>query len=90
MLDRAIEDVLAEEDEETRKQILTKLPGEYQNFADVFSKSESSILPSHRPIDHKIELLPNAAPLKTHLLYNISANQLIALKKYLIKVLQKE
>jgi hypothetical protein len=51
-----------------------KLPNEYQNFADVFSKSESSILPPHRPIDHKIELLPDAAPLKAHLLYSISAD----------------
>jgi hypothetical protein len=54
MLDRAIENVLAEEDEEIREQILTKLPDEYQNFADVFSKSESSILLLHRLIDHKV------------------------------------
>jgi hypothetical protein len=74
MLDRAIEDVLAEENEETREQILTKLPGEYQNFADVFSKSKSSILLPHRFIDHKIELLPDAAPFKAHPLYSISAD----------------
>jgi hypothetical protein len=74
ILNRAIEDVFAEENEETRKQILTKLPGEYLNFADVFSKSESSILPPHRSIDYKIELLPNAAPFKAHPLYSMSAN----------------
>jgi hypothetical protein len=74
MLNRAIEDVLAKKDKETRKQILTKLPNEYQNFADVFSKNESSILLLHRSIDHKIELLPNAALFKVHPLYNISAN----------------
>jgi hypothetical protein len=74
MLNRAIEDVLAEKDEETRKQILTKLPNEYQNFADIFSKNESSILPPHRPIDHKIELLPDAAPFKAHSLYSMSAD----------------
>jgi hypothetical protein len=90
MLDRAIKDVFAEEDEETRKQILTKLPDEYQNFADIFSKNESSILPPYRPIDYKIELLPDAAPLKAHPLYSISADQLIALKKYLTKALRKE
>jgi hypothetical protein len=72
MLDRAIEDVLAEEDEETRKQILTKLPGEYQNFADMFSKSESSILPPHRSINHKIELLPDAAPQGSLLVQHVS------------------
>jgi hypothetical protein len=90
MLDRAIEDVLAEEDEETREQILTKLPGEYQNFADIFSKSESSILPLYRPIDYKVELLPDATPLKAHFLYNILTNQLIALKEYFTKVLRKK
>jgi hypothetical protein len=90
MLDRAIENVLAEEDEETREQILTKLPGEYQNFADVFSKSENSILPLYRPIDHKIELLPDATPLKAYFLYSMSANQLIALKKYFTEALRKE
>jgi hypothetical protein len=74
MLDRAIKNVLTEENKETRKQILTKLPSEYQNFADMFSKNESSILPPYHSIDHKIELLPNAAPLKAHLLYSMSAN----------------
>jgi hypothetical protein len=74
MLNRTIKDVFAEEDKETREQILTKLPGEYQNFADVFSKNKSSILPPYRPIDHKVELLPDAAPLKAHPLYSISAN----------------
>jgi hypothetical protein len=90
IMNRAIENVLAEENEETREQILTKLPDEYQSFADVFSKSESSILPSYRPIDHKIELLPDATPLKAHFLYSMSANQLIALKEYLTKALRKK
>jgi hypothetical protein len=89
MLNRAIKDVLAE-DEETREQILTKLPGEYQNFADVFSKSESSILPPYRPINYKVELLPNATFLKAHSLYSMSANQLIALKEYLTEALRKK
>jgi hypothetical protein len=90
MLNRAIKDVLAEKNKETREQILTKLPDEYQNFADVFSKSESSILPSYCSIDHKIELLPDAALFKAHPLYSMSANQLIALKKYFTKALRKE
>jgi hypothetical protein len=89
-LDRAIQDVLADKNEETKEQILTKLPTEYQGFADVFSKVESSALPPHRPIDHKVELLPDAAPLKAHPLYSMSANQLVALKKYLTKALRKE
>jgi hypothetical protein len=74
MLDRAIKNVLAEENEETREQILTKLPGEYQNFADVFSKNENSILPPYRSIDHKVKLLPDAAPFKAYPLYSMSAD----------------
>jgi aspartokinase-like uncharacterized kinase len=79
MLDRAIKNVLVKENEETREQILKKLSGEYQNFADVFLKNESSILLPHRLIDHKVELLPDATPLKAYSLYSMSANQLIAL-----------
>jgi hypothetical protein len=56
----------------------------------MFSKSESSILPPHRSIDHKIELLPDAALFKVYPLYSISADQLIALKEYLTEVLRKE
>jgi hypothetical protein len=74
MLDRTIEDKLANEDKETRKQILNKLPREYQKFADVFSKIESGLLPPYRPIDHKVELLPDAAPLRAHPLYSMSTN----------------
>jgi hypothetical protein len=74
MLDRAIKDALAEKNEETKEQILTKLPTEYHNFANMFSKVESSALPPHRPIDHKVELLPNTAPFKAHPLYSMSAN----------------
>jgi hypothetical protein len=74
MLDRAIENALAEEDEETKEQILTKLPTEYHNFANVFSKVESSAFPPYRPIDHKIKLLPDTALFKAHPLYIISAD----------------
>jgi hypothetical protein len=90
ILNRTIKDVLAKKDEETREQILTKLSGEYQNFADMFSKNESSILSPHRSIDYKIELLPDAALFKAYPLYSISADQLIALKEYFIKALRKE
>jgi hypothetical protein len=74
MLDRAIKNVFAKKNKETREQILTKLPDEYQNFADIFSKNESSILLLHRFIDHKVELLPDAAPFKAHLLYSMLAD----------------
>jgi hypothetical protein len=74
MLNRTIKDKLANEDKKTRKQILDKLLREYQEFANVFSKTESGLLPPHRPIDYKMELLPDAAPLKAHPLYSMFTN----------------
>ena len=35
------------------------LPATYQDFADVFSKTASDVLPPHRPYDHKIQLEAN-------------------------------
>jgi hypothetical protein len=90
MLNRTIKDKLANEDKETREQILNKLLREYQKFADIFSKIKNGLLPPYRPIDHKMELLPDAAPLRAHPLYSMSTNQLIALKKYLTEALRKE
>jgi hypothetical protein len=90
ILDRTIKDKLANKDEETREQILDKLPKEYQKFANVFSKIKNGLLPPHRPIDHKVELLPDAAPLRAHPLYSMSIDQLIALKEYLTETLRKE
>jgi hypothetical protein len=62
----------------------------YYNFVNVFSKTENSSLPPHRPIDHKMELLPDSASLRAHPLYNMSADQLIALKEYLMEALRKK
>jgi hypothetical protein len=90
MLNRTIKNKLANKNKETRKQILHKLPKEYQKFADVFSKIKSGLLPFYRPIDHKVELLPDAALLRAHLLYSMSINQLIALKEYLTEALRKK
>jgi hypothetical protein len=56
----------------------------------MFSKNESSILLSHHFIDYKIELLPDATFLKAYSLYNMLANQLIALKEYFTKALRKK
>jgi hypothetical protein len=90
LLNRAIEDALRLEDEVMREQILAKLSPNYADFVDVFSKSQSNELPPHRPSDHKIELLPDATPLRAHSLYSISIEQLVALKEYLTENLRKE
>jgi hypothetical protein len=69
---------------------LAKLSPNYADFMNVFSKSQNDKLPPHRPSDHKIELLPNATPLRAHPLYSMSTEQLVALKEYLTENLQKK
>jgi hypothetical protein len=90
LLNRAIENAFRLKDEVTREQILAKLSLNYADFVDVFSKSQSDELPPRRFSDHKIELLPNATPLRAHPLYSISIEQLVALKEYLTENLRKE
>jgi predicted transport protein len=90
LLNRAIEDALRSKNEATRKQILAKLPLNYVDFVNVFSKSQNNELPSYRPLDHKIELLPDATPLRAHSLYSMSTEQLVALKEYLTENFQKK
>jgi hypothetical protein len=57
---------------------------------NMFSKSQSDELPSYRSSNHKIELLPNATPLRAHPLYSMSTEQLVALKEYLTENLRKK
>jgi hypothetical protein len=90
LLNRAIENALRLKNEATRKQILAKFSFNYADFVDVFSKSQSDELPSYRSLDHKIELLPDATPLRAYPLYSMSTEQLVALKEYLTENLRKE
>jgi hypothetical protein len=90
LLNRAIENAFRLKDEATREQILAKLFPNYADFVDVFSKSQSNELPFYQSLDHKIELLPDAAPLRAHSLYSMSTEQLVALKEYLTENLRKE
>jgi hypothetical protein len=89
LLNRAIEDAFRSKVEATRKQILAKLPPNYADFVDVFSKSQSNELPPHRSSNYKIELLLNATPLKAYPLYSM-IEQLVALEKYLTENLRKK
>ena len=67
---------------------LTKLPPEYHEFIDVFSRKEADTLPPHRPYDHKVELKEDAK-LPISRLYPISRDELLVLKKYLEEHLNK-
>jgi hypothetical protein len=60
----------------------TKLPPEYHEFLDVFSRKEADRLPPHRTYDHKIKITKKEGhgfgPL-----YGMSRNELLVLKKFL-------
>ena len=89
-IDRLIEEALypEDEDEETREEIDKRLPAAYKDYIDVFSKVASDQLPPHRSYDHKIQLEADHN-LGFHLLYKQTADELIALKQYLIENLGK-
>ena len=67
---------------------LPLLPKEYHEFADVFSRQDSDVLPPHRPYDHKVPLKEDVK-LPFSRLYSMSRDELLVLKKYLDDNLQK-
>jgi transposase InsO family protein len=65
-----------------------KVPTEYHEFLDVFSRKESEKLPEHRPYDHKFNLESGKQP-PFGPLYGMSLNELKCLRKYLKENLSK-
>jgi hypothetical protein len=66
------------------------VPDKYKDYAHVFSKAESNILPPHRLYDHKIQLeADGASSLCYSPLYKISAKELETVKEYLTDNLAK-
>ena len=65
-----------------------KLPIEYHDFLNVFSRADSDILSLHRPYDHKIPLMEEKT-LPWGPLYSMSQDELKVLKKYLEEHLSK-
>ena len=61
---------------------LSAIPEEYHDFADVFSKSNASVLPPHREFDLKIELEEGATPLPGRL-YSLSPFELNTLREFI-------
>ena len=67
----------------------TKLPAEYHDFLDVFSRSDADILSKHRPnYDHSIELMEGKTP-SWGPLYSMSADELKVLKAYIEEMVDK-
>jgi hypothetical protein len=78
-----------DEVELTEEQVLEKkVLKEYHNYADVFSAGEAEILPPHRPYDHQIDTIDNQEP-PFGKIYNMSTNELEALKSYIDEMLGK-
>ena len=78
-----------DEPELTEEQVLQKkVPKDYHDYADVFSAGEAAVLPPHRSYDHRIDTIDNAEP-PFGKIYNMSTNELEALKNYIDEMLGK-
>jgi hypothetical protein len=90
-IERIIEEkrAITKEDRVEAETIVTAIPSEYQEYADVFSKRGSNTLPPHRgKSDHRIELQEQAQPGYCPL-YKQSAEELEATKLYITENLHK-
>ena len=79
---------LSEDSEETQELIQKKLPREYYEFKDIFSKAKSNELSSHQTYDHKI-ILKASQDIKYSSFYKMSITELEAVQQYLIENLKK-
>ncbi|KAL0193301.1 hypothetical protein M9458_011597, partial [Cirrhinus mrigala] len=68
--------------------IADNIPPEYHDLAEVFSKSEATHLPPHRPSDCAIELLPGTTPPKGRI-FPLSQPETDAMKAYIEEELAK-
>jgi hypothetical protein len=64
------------------------VPPDYIDFAELFSKESASVLPPHRPYDHRIPLEPGTTP-PFGPLYSLSEVELKALDEYIKENLSK-
>ena len=66
---------------------LQKVPGEYHDLGEVFSKARATCLPPHRPYDCAIELKPGTTPPHGRL-FSLSRPEREAMEKYLSESLE--
>jgi len=59
-----------------------RIPSQYRDFVEVFSKTKAETLPPHRPVDHAIDLEPGYK-LPYGGIYNPSEFELKTLKAYI-------
>ena len=77
---------IAEEQEKTRPK--EEIPQEFQGFRKVFSEKESERMPTQKPYDHAINLVPGSK-LPRSRRYPLGPKEEEALDKYLDKNLRK-
>jgi hypothetical protein len=73
---------------EEQSELRAAIPPEYHDYLHVFSKQKADILPSHRPYDHKIQLVDGATP-PLGPVYSTSEAEQLALREYLAENLSK-
>ncbi len=86
-----LEDVNLQElsHEEILKEVKAKLSSKYHDYLDVFDRTMTDQLLSHRLYDHKIELIDEKTSSQSHL-YHMFDYKLQKMKNYLIKHLNKD
>src|SRR5438874_8513751 len=78
-----------QEDQDYQDQLDARLPAQYRDFRDVFSKEAADKLPPHRRYDHQIELEASPETLGFCPLRRQSTEELLATKKYITEHLHK-
>lgn len=92
---RTFSQQLAEEDRKNsdtpKQEVLVEelVPSQYHDYLDVFSKQKSERLPPHRQYDLGIDLEPGAELPKVGKLYQMSSEELRALKEFIDENLAK-
>jgi hypothetical protein len=79
-----VEEAFKEMTEEDRE----RLPKQYHEFMDVFSKKAANRAAEHRPYDLEIVVKPDFKP-KWGPLYNLSEEEMVLLKEYIDAMLEK-
>ena len=76
----------------TSQKVLSRLSIDYHNYANVFDRSQTNILSSHRFYDHKLKFVEGADKntLFKSRIYSISGHKFEQVKKYLNEHLKKE
>jgi hypothetical protein len=92
-IERLLDEKLRGEAPEDRREIEERLPKEYYEFADVFSKHESDQYPPSREnVDFKIHLEDGVDPVREighGPIYKMNAEELAAAYKYMVENLEK-